>query len=263
MPENCPVCGSPVSVEGANHYCTGGVSCNAQLIRGIDHFASRTAFDIDGLGHRRVEILVEKGIIASLPDLFSLEKDSLLGLEGFADRSAENLLLSIERSKKVSLSRFIYALGIRNVGEHAARIISDHFGSLGALRNSDCEELLSIRDVGPEVARSISTFFGDDRNLRLLERLMELGVEIEEMEARPGPGPLEGKSFVFTGTMERFTRGEAKRVVESMGGRISSNVSGKTDYVVAGSEPGSKLEKARSLGVRVLTEREFEELTGG
>ena len=263
MPENCPVCGSPVSAEGAYHYCTGGVSCNAQLIRGIDHFASRTAFDIDGLGHRRVEILVENGIVASLPDLFSLDKESLLGLESFADRSAENLLLSIERSRKVTLARFIYSLGIRNVGEHVARILSERFGSLSALQGAVHEDLLSIRDVGPEVARSISAFFGDDRNRGLLERLMELGVEIEETETRPGPKPLEGKTFVLTGILKRLTRGEAKRVVESLGGRISSSVSGKTDYVVEGSEPGSKLDKARSLGVRILTEREFEELTGG
>jgi len=262
MPEICPVCGSPVAAEGAYHYCTGGVSCNAQLIRGIDHFASRTAFDIDGLGHRTVEALVAKGIVTSLPDLFSLDKESLLGLEGFADKSAENLLASIERSKKVSLGRFVYALGIRNVGEHAARILSEHFGSLDALQGAANEDLLSIRDVGPEVARSISAFFTDGRNRRLLERLLELGVDIEETEPLSGSGPLEGKIFVFTGTMERFTRGEAKRIVESLGGRISSSVSGKTDYVVAGSEPGSKLDKAHSLGLRILTEREFEELTG-
>jgi DNA ligase (NAD+) len=263
MPGTCPVCGSPVAAEGAYHYCTGGVSCNAQLIRGIDHFASRTAFDIDGLGHRTVEALVAKGIVTSLPDLFSLDKESLLGLEGFADRSAENLLASIERSKKVTLGRFVYALGIRNVGVHVARILSEHFGSLDALQGAAHEDLLSIRDVGPEVARSISAFFSDGRNRLLLERLLELGVDIEETESHSGSGPLEGKTFVFTGTLERFTRGEAKRIVESLGGRISSSVSGKTDYVVAGSEPGSKLEKASSLGVRVLTEREFEELTGG
>jgi len=261
MPEKCPVCGSPVSAEGAYHYCTGGVSCNAQLIRGIDHFACRAAFDIDGLGHRTVEALVASGIVASLPDLFSLEKESLLALERFADKSAENLLASIERSKKVSLDRFVYALGIRNVGEHAARILSEHFGSLDALQRADEEELLPIRDVGPEVALSISAFFSDGKNRRLLERLMELGVEIEESEGSSGTGLLEGKTFVFTGTMERFTRGEAKRLVESLGGRISSSVSGRTDYVVAGSEPGSKLDKARALGVRTLTEREFEELT--
>jgi DNA ligase (NAD+) len=262
MPESCPVCSSPVTEEGAYHFCTGGISCNAQLVRGIDHFAYRTAFDIDGLGHRTIEALVEKGIVESLPDLFTIEKEQLLGLEGFADKSAENLLASIERSKKVSLGRFVYALGIRNVGEHVARILAQRFGSLRALEEAGQDELLSIRDVGPEVARSVSAFFGDERNRRMLGRLVELGVEVEETEARPAAGPLEGKTFVFTGTMERFTRAEAKRIVESMGGRVSSSVSGKSDYVVAGSEPGSKLDKARSLGVRVLTEREFGELTG-
>jgi DNA ligase (NAD+) len=262
MPETCPVCGSPVSSEGAYHYCTGGVSCSAQLIRGIDHFASRRAFDIDGLGHRTVEALVAKGIVKSLPDLFSLEKESLLGLEGFADRSAENLIASIDRSKRITLDRFVYALGIRNVGEHVARILSEHFGTLAALQGAGYEDLLPIRDVGPEVARSISAFFSDRRARRLLARLIEFGVVVEESAAPSGAGPLEGKTFVFTGSMERFTRDEAKRIVESHGGRVSSSVSGKTDYVVAGSEPGSKLEKANSLGVRVLTERGFEELIG-
>jgi DNA ligase (NAD+) len=262
MPGSCPVCSSPVVEEGAYHYCTGGVSCKAQLVRGIDHFAHRTAFDIDGLGHRTIEALVEKGIVENLPDLFSLDKEQLLELEGFAERSAENLLTSIERSKKVSLGRFIYALGIRNVGEHVASVLADRFGSLDALERAGEEDLLSIRDVGPEVAKSISAFFSDERNQSLLARLMELGVDIEVMEARSGAGPLEGKTFVFTGTMERLTRMEAKRIVESLGGRVSSSVSGKTDYVVAGSNAGSKLDKARSLGVRVLTEGEFEELTG-
>lgn len=262
MPGSCPVCSSPVSEEGAYHYCTGGVSCNAQLARGIDHFAYRTAFDIDGLGHRTIEALVEKGIVSSLPDLFSLEKDQLLELEGFADKSAENLLASIERSKRVTLDRFIYALGIRNVGEHVARVLAERFGSLDSLERAGYDDLLSIRDVGPEVAKSVSAFFGDAKNQRLLEKLIELGIDIEETEARTGAGPLEEKTFVFTGTMERLTRVEAKRIVESLGGRVSSSVSGKTDYIVAGSDAGSKLEKARSLGVRVLTEEEFEELTG-
>jgi len=263
MPDACPVCGSPVSSEGAYHYCTGGVSCSAQLIRGIDHFASRGALDIDGLGHKTVEALVGRGIIESLPDLFSLDKESLLGLEGFADKSAENLLSSIERSKRVPLDRFIYALGVRNVGEHVARVLAEHFGSLEAIEAADSDDLLAVRDVGPEVARSISAFFSDRKNRRMLARLAELGVEVEQSETPSGAGPLEGKTFVFTGSLERFTRDEAKRRVESLGGRVSSSVSGKTDYVVAGSDPGSKLDKARSLGVSVLTEREFEELTCG
>jgi DNA ligase (NAD+) len=262
MPQSCPVCSSPVSEEGAYHYCTGGVSCRAQLIRGIDHFASRGAFDIDGLGYKTVEALAEKGIVTSLPDLFSIEKEQLLGLDGFADKSADNLLASIERSKKVSLDRFVYSLGIRNVGEHVARILSESFGSLGVLRDASREDLLPIRDVGPEVAQSISDFFSDGKNQRLIDRLVELGVEIEEVEAPSVEGPLDGKTFVLTGSLEGLTRDEAKRAVESLGGRVSSSVSGKTDYVVAGSDPGSKLDKARSLGVQILTEREFEKLIG-
>ncbi len=257
MPGSCPVCSSPVIEEGANHYCTGGVSCSAQLIRGIDHFASRGAFDIDGLGHKTVETLVEKEIVKSLPDLFSLEKERLLELEGFAEKSADNLLASIERSKEVPLDRFVYSLGIRNVGEHVASILSLRFGSLDAIREATEDDLLSVRDVGPEVARSISAFFSDGKNRLLIEHLLELGVRIGEMESTTGTGPLEGKVFVLTGSLDGFTRDEAKRAVESLGGRVSSSVSGKTDYVVAGADPGSKLEKARRLGVRVLTEREF------
>ena len=262
MPETCPVCSSPVTEEGAYHFCTGGVSCSAQLIRGIDHFVSRTAFDIDGLGHKTVEALVEEGIVESLPDIFSLEKEELLGLEGFAEKSAENLLNAIEGSKKVTLDRFVYALGIRNVGEHVARILAERFGSLEALEKAEHDDLIEIRDIGPEVARSISAFFGEDKNRRLLERLLELGVEVEETEPSKGAGPLEGKRFVFTGSLERFTRDEAKELVLSLGGRVSSSVSGKTDYVVAGDDPGSKLEKARSLGIPILSESDFEELTG-
>jgi DNA ligase (NAD+) len=262
MPDECPVCGAAVAEEGAYHFCSGGLSCPAQLMRGIEHFASRGALDIEGLGTKTVEALVECGIVQNLPDLFTLEREKLLQLDGFADKSADNLLHAIARAKRISLDRFIYALGIRNVGEHVARILAGHFGSLEALQNAAEEELLHIREVGPEVARSVSSFFGDAGTRRMLRRLIELGMDIAKTDRRSGPRPLEGKTFVFTGTLERMTRDEARRIVESLGGKASSSVSKKTDFLVAGADAGSKLAKARSLGVSIITEGAFEELIG-
>lgn len=257
MPSSCPVCGSPVEQEGANHYCTGGLSCPAQLRRGIEHFSSKGAFDIDGLGEKTVEALVEKGMAEDVADLFRLGKEDLLELEGFADRSAENLLASIESSRKIRLDRFIYALGIRNVGEHVARLLASHFGSLEALESAGEDELLEVREIGPEVAGSITAFFGNERNRKTIGDLLSLGVEIEAPAAAGEKGPLAGKTFVFTGSLEEMTREEARDLVEAMGGRASSSVSGNTDYVVAGADPGSKYEKARDLGVTILTGKEF------
>jgi DNA ligase (NAD+) len=261
MPDSCPVCGAPVVEEGAYHFCSGGLSCPAQLTRGVLHFASRGALDIEGLGFKTVEALVERGIVRHLPDLFTLKREELLEFDGFADKSADKLIGAIDRSKRrLSLERFIYALGIRNVGEHVARLLAEHFGTLEALENASEDDLLQIREIGPEVARSVSDFFADEGNRRMIQSLMELGMELARAGRPSGPAPLEGKTFVFTGSLERFSRDEAKRIVESLGGRASSSVSGKTDFLVAGADAGSKLEKARSLGVAIITEKEFEEL---
>jgi DNA ligase (NAD+) len=263
MPLECPVCGASIIEEGAYHYCPAGPSCPAQLKRGIAHFASRGAMDIEGLGAKTVEAMVSSGLVASVADIFRLEKDSLLDLEGFADKSAENLLASIESSKKAPLSRFIYALGIRNVGEHVSGLLAGRYGSLEGVMNATEEDLVTIHEIGPEVARSVSAFFADGRNRGVIESLLECGVEIEAPKKRTGPRPLEGKTFVFTGALESFSREEARRAVESLGGRASSSVSRKTDYVVAGADAGSKLAKARALGLKVISEREFEKLIGG
>jgi DNA ligase (NAD+) len=261
MPDDCPVCGARVIEEGAYHFCSGGLSCSAQLTRSIGHFASRGALDIEGLGFKTVEALVERGIVQRLPDLFTLKREALLELDGFADKSADNLLAAIDRSKRgLKLDRFIHALGIRNVGEHVARILAEHFGTLEAIERATEDELLQIREVGPEVARSVSSFFADEGNGRMIRRLIELGMDVAVVERRTAPSPLAGKTFVFTGSLEHFTRDEAQRIVESLGGRASSSLSGKTDFLVAGADPGSKLEKARSLGVAILDEKEFEEL---
>lgn len=262
MPERCPVCGTPVVEEGALHLCPNGLSCPAQLRRGIEHFVSRGALDIDGLGKKTVETFVERGIASSVADLFRLDRDALLELEGFAETSADNLLAAVEAAKRVPLDRFLYALGIRNVGEHLARVLAARFGTLEAVADADEETLLDVHEVGPEVARRVVEFFGAERTRETLAELRELGVEVLPVERAGGPSPLEGTTIVFTGSLERRTREEAKRLVESLGGRASSSVSGKTDYVVAGPGAGSKAEKARELGVPVLTEEEFEEMLG-
>ncbi|OQX83417.1 MAG: DNA ligase (NAD(+)) LigA, partial [Candidatus Latescibacteria bacterium 4484_7] len=255
-------CGAPVIAEGAYHFCTGGLSCEAQLKRGIEHFASKGAFDIDGLGTKTVEAMVDRGLITSVADLFRLKKDDLLTLEGFADRSAEKLLESIERSKEITLARFIYSIGIRNVGEHVSKLLADHFGAIERLMNATEEELTKLGEIGPEVSRSIVTFFAEERNRRLIDELLQLGVRIKPPAKTAGPMPLEGKIFVFTGSLDGFSRSEAKQLVESLGARVASSVSKNTDYVVAGADPGSKYERAKALGVAIIDEVEFRKLVG-
>lgn len=263
MPSACPVCGSPVEAEGANHYCTGGLSCPAQLKRRIMHFASKGAFDIEGLGEKTVESMVDLEMLGSVADLFRLNRDKLLELEGFAEKSADNLLEAIERSKDIALPRFVYALGIRNVGEHVAGLLALHYGSLEAIAAAPAEELISIREIGPEVAASVTGFFSNERNRKTVDDLLVQGVAPKPPERTAADLPLAGKAFVFTGALEGITRSEAKSRVQALGGRVSSSVSAKTDYVVAGSDPGSKHEKALRLGVIVLSIDEFLSLFEG
>jgi DNA ligase (NAD+) len=257
MPASCPVCGSDVEREGANHYCTGGLSCPAQLKRGIEHFVSRGALDIEGIGERTIETMVDLGMLGSVSDLFRLDRERLLELEGFAERSADNLLEAIERSKEVELARFIYALGIRNVGEHVAGLLAAHYGDLGAIESATETDLTAIREIGPEVAASLTGFFANERNRKTVDELLRMGVKPVGPARTVESLPLAGKTFVFTGALGGITRNEAKRRVQALGGRVSSSVSGKTDYVVAGAEPGSKYEKAVKLGLTVLSLDEF------
>lgn len=263
MPAECPVCGSAVEAEGKNHYCTGGFSCPAQLKRGIMHFAAKGAFDIEGLGEKTVESMVDMGMLGSVSDIFRLDRDRLLELDGFAGKSADNLLEAIERSKEIALSRFIYALGIRNVGEHVAGLLAMHCGSLEALAASSADELISIREIGPEAAASVTGFFANERNRKTVDDLLALGVAPQPPERVAADLPLSGKTFVFTGSLEGITRNEAKRSVQALGGRVSSTVSAKTDYVVAGTDPGSKYEKAVRLGLTILSIDEFLSLVKG
>ena len=260
MPLSCPVCSAPVAEEGAYHFCTGGISCPAQLKRGMGHFVSKGAFDIDGLGYKTIEALVNGGYIKSIADLFRLERELLTELDGFAEKSADNLLGAINSSKRISFERFLYALGIRNVGEHVARLLAEHFGSLDSVVSADIDELVAIHEIGPEVARSVCEFFKEERNRKLVGDLLDNGVEIVAMPRRSDARTFEGKAFVFTGTLETLTRAGAKRLVESLGGRVSSSVSGKTDYIVAGTDPGSKHSKGRELGITIISEDEFKAL---
>jgi DNA ligase (NAD+) len=231
-------------------------------MRGIGHFASKSALDIEGLGEKTVEAMVQAGLISSVADIFRLTTEKLLTLEGFADKSASNLLAAIESSKKVSFDRFLYALGIPNVGDHVAALLADAYGSIDAVLGLSEEELQQIKGIGPEVAKSVAAFFANKRNRALVEELRSLGLQIRETPRKKGPQPLAGKTFVFTGGLEGFSREEAERLVQSLGGRASSSVSKKTDYVVAGAEAGSKLAKAEALGVKVITEKEFKKLVG-
>lgn len=267
MPDRCPVCGSHVVREGAYYYCSGKAACLAQIQGELEHFGSKIALDIDGLGEKTVAQLVDRGLVRDLSDLFALTKERLLTLDGFADRSASLLLEAIQRGKRVSLERFLIGLGIRNVGEHIARVLARRFGTLDAIMAADRQAFEQVYEIGPQIAISLESFFKEERNRRVIARLRELGLQLEEtprdQQGGSGHRPLEGKIFVFTGGLAGFSRGEAKRRIEELGARATSSVSKRTDYVVAGTDPGSKLDEAKRLGVKVLSEAEFARLLAG
>lgn len=258
-PTECPVCHSHTIQEGPVLYCTGQTVCPAQLKGSLELFASKGALNIDGLGKKTVAQFVDQGLVKNLADFYTLTKDQLLRLEGFAEKSATQLLEGIEKSKQAPLPRFIYGLGIRNVGSHIAQVLANHYGSLDKLRQAKKDELEEIHEIGPEIASSVESFFQEPRNLSVLQHMEELGVKVEELETSQisADQPLAGKIFVLTGTLEGFTRQEAKQKIETLGGRVTSSVSKQTDYVVAGTDPGSKLDKAQKLGVIVLDEAGF------
>ncbi|MEE9252611.1 MAG: NAD-dependent DNA ligase LigA [Thermodesulfobacteriota bacterium] len=261
MPELCPSCGAAVERDNAYYYCP-NLSCPSQLKGRIKHLASRRAFDIEGLGERTVEQLLGAGLIMDFADLFYLKKDDLLGLERFAELSASNLIEGIEKSKTVPFDRLINALSIRNVGEGMSQVLAGRFPDIGSFMRATEEELMEIDTVGPKVAASIVKFFVRENNREKIKKLLASGVTIKYPEAAPAEGKLQRKTFVFTGTLESFTRGEAKRLVEELGGKVTSSVSKNTDYVVAGADPGSKLQKAEAFGVAALNEEEFKALVG-
>jgi DNA ligase (NAD+) len=257
LPTRCPVCGAKVEREGAYHVCTNGLSCPAQLAGHLGHFASRGAMDITGLGGRTVQQLMEKGLVKDLADLFRLTAIDLAGLEGFAQKSIENLLGAIEVSKRPRLDRFLYALGIEHVGDTVARLLADHFGSLEKLMETGEEELQTIRGIGPEVAESVHHFFASARNRKVLERLRQSGVHPVHERRAKGPQPLADQIVVFTGTLETLSRPEAAKLAEAAGARVATGISKKVTLVVAGPGAGSKLDEARKLGVEVIDEATY------
>ncbi|MGE0350178.1 NAD-dependent DNA ligase LigA [Hydrogenophaga sp.] len=257
MPTQCPVCGSDaVREEGeADHRCTGGLFCAAQRKQAILHFAQRRAVEVEGLGEKLVEQLVDSGLIKTLPDLYRLGFTTLAGLERMADKSAQNIVDALEKSKRTTLPRFLFGLGIRHVGEATAKEMARHFGQLDRIMDASVDQLLEVSDVGPVVAQSIRTFFDQPHNREVVEQLRACGLTWEEGEpAARAPQPLAGKTFVLTGTFPSLSRDQARDLLEAAGAKVAGSVSKKTDYVVAGAEAGSKLEKAQSLGVAVLDE---------
>jgi DNA ligase (NAD+) len=257
MPSRCPVCGSAVERPQGDAVarCTAGLFCPAQRKQALQHFASRRAMDIDGLGKKLIEQLVDNGLVKTAADLYELDADALAGLERMAEKSAGNVVKGISASKHTSLSRFIYALGVRNVGEQTARDLAAHFGQLDAVMEASEEALLQVADIGPVVAASIVKFFREPHNRKVIERLRKAGVHWDEHGgAAKSSGLLAGKTLVLTGTLPGMTRDQAKERIEAAGGKVTGSVSKKTDYVVAGAEPGSKLVKARELGIAVVDE---------
>lgn len=264
MPNHCPVCGSSVGREGAYYYCTGQLVCGAQLKGAIEHFASKQALNIEGLGKKTVAQLVDEGLVRSLADLYRLTNDDLVALEGFADRSATLLVESIAGSKIVSLDRFLMGLGIRQVGQHIAKVLAREFGSLEEIMSADRERFQQIREIGPEISEGLVVYWSEPHNREVIAQLQESGVQVAPGMATGDrrKSPLAGKTFVFTGGLDHFTRESAQQAVETAGARVSSSVSKKTSYLVVGRDPGSKLDQARTLGVTILTEQEFAALIG-
>jgi DNA ligase (NAD+) len=260
MPKNCPVCGAPAERPGAVLRCTNPL-CPAQVQGRLQHFAARDSMDIEGMGEKLAAQLVAQGEVKSPADLYRLTLESLMGLERMGEKSAQNLLENIARSKKPALRRFIHALGIPQVGEATAKALANSFKAMPALMDATEEQLQSVRDVGPEVAKDVRAFFASEANRAWVQALLEAGVVPVPPEEAQG-GAFLGKSVVLTGTLESMSRELAKEEVERRGGRVSGSVSKKTDFLVAGAEAGSKLKKAAELGVKVLDEAAFLKLIG-
>jgi len=259
MPEHCPVCGADVMREPGEAVtrCT-GIECPAQLLRNIIHFASRDAMNIEGLGPAIIEQLLDKQLIKGAADLYTLQFDDLVNMERMGKKSAENLLNAIERSKKNDLGRLIYAFGIRLIGQRAAKLLADHFGSMDNLMKASFEELITINEIGDKMAESVVKFFAQEQTLDTIEKLKAAGVNMIKLgNQSKGSNKLEGKTFVLTGTLPTLTRKEASELIEANGGKVSGSVSKKTSYVLAGEEAGSKLTKAQELRIPIITEEEF------
>ena len=263
MPKKCPVCGGDViRVEGEVAYRCVNAACPAQLKESLLHFASRHAMNINGLGESLVDQLVEKNIVQDVADLYSLDEEQLAVLERMGKKSAQNVLEEIEKSKQAELARVIYAAGIRFVGERTAQLLAEYFGSMDKFREATAEELHEVEEIGPKVAQSIIEFFREKRNRNVIEKLRKAGLQYEQVKRRRG-GTLEGMHFVLTGSLPSLSREEATGMIEEAGGRVTGSVSKKTNYLVVGEDPGSKFEKAQSLGVETIDEAGLRKLIGG
>ena len=261
MPTVCPECRTEIfRPEGEAAWRCVNAACPAQLKERLKHFASRKAMDIDHMGPAVIDQLVESGRIRNFSDLYTLKKDEVAGLERLADKSAENLIDAIEKSKSAGLARLLFGLGVRHVGQRAASILAETFRSIKTLRETPYEDMESVMEIGPVIAESLKSFLDQKANLQDIEKLSSMGVVVEEQGETRKEGALTGKQFVLTGALSEFSRDEAKGKIESLGGRVTSAVSAKTDYVVAGKDAGSKLAKAKKLEITVLNEKEFQTL---
>ena len=262
MPTKCPECGTHVvRTEGEVDYRCVNANCPAKLRETILHFASRGVMNIEGMGDALVNQLTDRGLVRNVADIYKLTKSDLLSLERMGDKSAQNVLDEIDNSRKLPLERVIYGLGIRFVGERTAQFLAEHFGSMDALMEATEDELQQVNEVGPRIAQSIAEFFAEAKNRDLVKKLREAGLRFSGKKKERGT-KLAGKTFVLTGTLERYSRDQAKKMLEDAGGRVSGSVSKKTDYVIAGSDAGSKLDKAKELGIPVIGEKEMDELLG-
>lgn len=260
-PQVCPACGCPLQEAGANLYCVNAENCRPQIVARLAHYCSKNACDIEGLSDKTVELLVDKLKISSVADLYELTKEDLLALEGFKERKAQNIINALEKSKNVSLPQFIFALGLDNVGTVTAKDLAAAFGSVDGLKNATLDELKSIEGVGEVVAEGIVQFFREKQNLEIIEKLKTFGID-PKFRVKENVGAFVGKKVVLTGSLRNYTRSEASKIIESAGGEISSTVSKSVNLVLAGADAGSKLDKAKALGIDIIDETEFERLVG-
>ena len=260
MPDTCPACGARVYKEGAYYFCSGRLTCPPQVIGGIVHYASREALNIQGLGEKTAEDMFKKGLVKDISGLYGLGKEDLLQLDEFAEKSAGQLYEAIQKTKNPKLDRFLYALGIRHVGRRIAQILAQHFRRFEDLKKADKEAIAEIPEIGPEIADSVSEFFAQRENRKVLKNLKQAGVVVQDLKTKKHARSLEGKTFVFTGKLNEYTRQEAQDLVEALGGRATSSVSSETDYVVAGEDPGGKYDEARNQNVTIMDEKEFKKL---